>query len=136
MSKKKTTKFTDNDIVISARPAPNVPQDSVGNMVKVDTVDTKVAEEVTETATPKPTTTIIFASIPVPKRKGRSSKLAYPIGVLTANTEQSFLIPANPKDFKKVGLSVRAFATRKGFKVIVRDEQTESSSGIRVWRKV
>src|ERR1039458_3702196 len=145
MSRTKTSEFTDSDLVISEKAAPEFPEvvgndlpatDCAGPMAGLHPNYLDFAEAV-ETATPKPTTGIvIFASVPVPKRKGRTAKLTYPINVLTASSDESFLVPTEPKDFKKVMTSIRTYGYRNGFKVVVREEDTEDGTGIRVWRKV
>ena len=134
MSRKKITSFTDSDFVVTEKPAPPLPEDAAndlpatGNMVKAEAV---------ETATPKPTTGIItFAVVPIPKRKGRTSKVFYPINVLRTGSEDSFFVASDPKDFKKVATKIRLFGYKNGFKVITSEEDTENGTGVRVWRKV
>ena len=128
MSKKKTMKFTDSDIVIAAKPSPEFPEETPEN--------TSLIPATEPTAEPKPTTQIItFANKAIPKRRGRTAKLFYPVIALTAGSEQSFFVPTDPKDFKKVTNSVRVFGYKHGFRVTMAEETSEDGTGIRVWRK-
>lgn len=68
--------------------------------------------------------------VAIPKRPGRKSQLAYPIAEMEPGSSQSFLVPAEAADVKNVTSSIRAFAYRNNFKVILRHEAT----GVRVWR--
>jgi hypothetical protein len=128
MSKKTMKAFSDSDVVIKEQPTPEVPGEEV----------------VPETFTATPTTSasptgeeFIFASVDIPKRTGRGSKLSYPINVLVAGSKDSFLVPASPDKFKNVTASIRTYAYRNGFKVTLRNENTDGSTqGVRVWRKV
>ena len=103
------------------------------------TETTETAPVVPETvAAPTPVTTVTepvaltIEEVDVPKRAGRKSTLSYPIASLTPGTKQSFFLPAiDEATAKKVGTSVRTFASRNGFRVQVADVQ----GGVRVWRK-
>ena len=110
MSKKSSKQFTDGDIVIQERPVPPVPSDSE----EVHVENNFVIEEKD-----------------VPKRSGRKSTLNYPIDKLTSGSKESFLVPVTNNREKNVFSSIRTFAFRNKYKVILRVEE----NGVRVWRK-
>jgi hypothetical protein len=70
-------------------------------------------------------------SKPIPKRSG-TKRLDYPIEKLTPGSEQSFLVPAEGDDVRKVKASIRTFAYRNDLHVTLRQED----NGVRVWRTV
>jgi len=72
----------------------------------------------------------VIETVPIPGRTGRKSGILYPIGNLEAGSEQSFKVPVADEDVIKITSSVRAYASRNGYKVIVRTVD----GGIRVWR--
>lgn len=67
----------------------------------------------------------------IPKRPGRRASLTYPIAQLEAGSEQCFTVPATTETVKKVLTSIRTYAYRNGFRVILR----QSPYGVDVWRK-
>lgn len=110
MSKKPMKAFTDTDFVMTAR------KEGIEDANKAIEAD-------------KANQRFVFANVPIPARTGRKAELSYPIGTLAAGTEQSFFVET--KDHKKTTASIRTFAYRNDFKVIIRSE----AEGVRVWRK-
>jgi hypothetical protein len=101
--------FSDSDIVIRAV-EPEIP-----------------TEEIKESA---PTVDgYVFATKPIPTT-GRKERLNYPIGKLEAGSTVSFLVPAAPDKVKQVTASIRQYAYRHEFNVVLRAEE----GGVRVWR--
>lgn len=116
MGKRRTTRFTDTDVVIKPQPDPPAPEDA------------------TETLAGTPTTgasKFTIEEVDVPGRRGRSTRLSYPVSSLVAGSKQSFFVPATPEKLAKVTTSVRTFSQRNGITVIIRNVE----GGIRVWRK-
>ena len=73
--------------------------------------------------------------VAIPKRSSVKKTLTYPIGTLKAGSNQSFFVPTNPNNVKAITSSIRTFAYRNSFKVIIRQEKTDVAEGVRVWRK-
>jgi hypothetical protein len=117
MSKKKSQAFTDADFVVQAQPEPNV----------------EVEVEVTalESVASRIENGFVIEHKAIPKRINRVTGLNYPIGSLTAGSDESFFVPAESDKVKNVTSSIRTFAYRNDFTVTIRPE----SGGIRVWRK-
>ena len=75
---------------------------------------------------------IEITEVPIPNRPGRKATLDYPVDQLEPDSEESFYIEDTPdRSTKSLKMSVRTFAYRNGFRVIIREE----ADGIRVWRK-
>lgn len=139
MSKKKSTSFTDTDIVIRETvvepPVDTVsePESSFEHIFGT-ALGTKSANVELENAEPKPVVNnYVIETVSVPKRSGRKATTSFPIADLEAGSEQSFLVPST--DVKKTTTKIRTFAYRNGFKVILRTEGDGTVQGIRVWRK-
>jgi hypothetical protein len=79
---------------------------------------------------PEPGSEFVIEIVPIPGRTGRKSGVLYRIGDLEAGSEQSFKVPAADENVIKITSSVRAYAARNGYRVIVRTVD----GGIRVWR--
>lgn len=113
--KKKSTSFTDSDIMIQAQPDPEIPV--------VEPIESHVSSTPTVQG-------YVFETKPVPKRAGKKDTLDYPINQLIPGSPVSFLVPATKDRIKQVTTSIRTFAYRNGFNVTLRPED----AGIRVWR--
>ena len=117
MGKAKLKVFTDRDIVVQAQPDPPFPVDATDPVEPITQIvsmgDYKIER------------------IPIPRRSGRKGIITFPIAALTPDTEDSFLVPALGEVQAKIAGSIRTYANRQGFKVVLRTEQ----SGVRVWRK-
>lgn len=72
----------------------------------------------------------VIESKPIPSRASRKARLTYPIDKLTPGSNDSFLIAADPEKVKNAMASVRTFAHRNEFSVVLRKED----GGVRVWR--
>jgi hypothetical protein len=116
MAKVKSKSFTDGDFVIQAQPAPEIGASSP----IIPTIDG-----------------FVFESKPIPKRGGKKGEVKYPIASLQSGTEQSFFVPAAAGKLKNVTSSIRTFAYRNDFKVVLRTENDDKGAvtGVRVWRK-
>jgi hypothetical protein len=70
---------------------------------------------------------------PIPKRNGsHKARLDYPIDKLVAGSDDSFTVPCTPDKVKKVSASIRAFAYRNNFNVLLR----QGDEGVDVWRNL
>jgi hypothetical protein len=105
------------DFVVKAQDAPALPESAE--------VSTDEAEA------PKPAFTIVEREIPT--RPGRKASLSYPIADLVPGTKQAFFVAAIGDAVKKTVASLRTFAKRQGFKVVIREDAAEG--GVFVWRK-
>ena len=118
MSKTKSNAFTDTDIVIRA----------------VEPIALNDDQELSE-----PVTAFVIQNVEIPRRATSRASLQYPIGTLEAGSTQSFFVPAALGKMKNVASSIRTFAYRNEFKVILRQEfmdmEPAYAIGIRVWRK-
>jgi hypothetical protein len=145
-SKKKSNHLTDSDVAIvprepefpteeteSSQDAHRVYAQAESNQFGSDLAS--VTEAVlAENLAPKVTGEFVFGESKVPGRPGRKVQLTYPIGSLTADSNQYFDVAVDTSDTKKVKAtlaSIRAFAYRNGFVVTLR----EVTGAVRVWRK-
>ena len=127
-NKKRSTHLTDSDVAIVPREPEFPAEESAAETVSAQT----------ETQTEQPVavegTEFVFGESEVPSRPGRKAQLTYPIGSLTADSNQYFDVAVDTSDDKKVKAtlaSIRAFAYRNGFAVTLR----EVTDAVRVWRK-
>jgi hypothetical protein len=143
MSRKSSKAFTDTDFVMLRTPEeksyeelsdfeveqegfqdqdhyPENPADSEGF----------IAPEYQDPEPIEVTNAFTITEVPIPTST-RVKTLEYPIGTLTAGSNESFFVPLGESTLKALAASIRTFGYRNGFKVIIREE----GNGIRVWRK-
>jgi hypothetical protein len=121
MSKKRQTGFTDGDFVI--QPAnPPVLDEQENPALVLESADAVGIVSMGD---------YVIEKVPIPGRKGRKGTVTFPIAALIPGTDDSFLVPSSSEKQAKVAGSIRTYAHRQGFKVVLRTEQ----SGVRVWRK-
>ncbi len=113
MAKRTVKSFTDADFVVKEQPAPEIGASSP----IVPTIDG-----------------FVFSTKPIPKRGGKKGEVKYPIASLEVGTDQSFFVPALADKIKNTLASIRTFAYRNEFKVVLRTEDGDMT-GVRVWRK-
>jgi hypothetical protein len=124
MSRKSSNAFTDTDFVMKTlekpdpeeQDEPENPADADGFIAPAYEDSEPVGYKIEEIAIP---------------RSSRAKTLEYPIHMLKAGSNDSFLVPVGYAAPKAVAASIRTFGYRNGFKVIIREE----NNGIRVWRK-
>jgi len=118
---KQTSKaFTDTDFVMRAQDPPHILELEGKDLL--DDIE-------------KASSGFKIEEVEIPKRSSVKKTLTYPIGTLKAGSNQSFFVPTNPNNVKAITSSIRTFAYRNSFKVIIRQEKTDVAEGVRVWRK-
>ena len=135
MSRKSSNAFTDTDFVMKTPEEPDEPKNptDLDEFLALEFQDSEPEspEEFNAPLYPfEPVTVFSIQSVQIP-RSSREKTLEYPIHMLKAGSNDSFLVPVGTSNAKAVAASVRTFGYRNGFKVIIREE----NNGIRVWRK-
>jgi hypothetical protein len=135
--KKKSTYLTDSDVAIVPR-EPEFPTEETESSQDAHRVSAQTETQTEQPVAANPSTNtstgFVFGESEVLGRPGRKAQLTYPIGSLTADSNQYFDVAVNTSDTKKVKAtlaSIRAFAYRNGFAVTLR----EVTGAVRVWRK-
>ncbi len=106
---KQTSKaFTDTDFVMKTPEEPEFPTEDSGTQGEFP-----------------------IEEVEIPRRSSVKKTLHYPIGTLTAGSNESFFVPSNENNRAAIISRIRTFAYRNDFKVITR----QVTGGVRVWRK-
>jgi hypothetical protein len=142
MSRKSSKAFTDTDFVMLRTPEEKsyeelsdfeVEQEGFQDPQNPANTEEFIAPEYQDPEPIEVTNAFTIAEVPIPTST-RVKTLEYPIGTLTAGSNESFFVPLGESTFKALAASIRTFGYRNGFKVIIRNG-FENGVGIRVWRK-